>query len=170
MFSGFHAVAAEEDIFAVTKRDERDRLSSGERTGACTPAWATPVSFITDLPIIAGMTPDPTACPAPKFAVAGYKDCHHRRGLGKRILWPVPLIEHLLNHVLVSIKPKTNRPFVCPPSRVAIDFQLRIFLMRAYSSQPAVSCFHDECAVATPDRFAAGCLHAVLPGRLRGGK
>ena len=42
----------------------------------------------------------------------------------KDILWPVPLIEYLLNHVLVSIKPKTNRPLVRLSSCVAIDFQL----------------------------------------------
>jgi hypothetical protein len=30
----------------------------------------------------------------------------------KDILWPVPLIEHLLNYVLASIEPETNRPLV----------------------------------------------------------
>jgi hypothetical protein len=40
--------------------------------------------FITDLPIIAEMTPDPKTCQAPMFAVAGYKDSHHRRELYKR--------------------------------------------------------------------------------------
>jgi hypothetical protein len=44
----------------------------------------TGVSFITDFPIIAGMTPDPTAYRASMFAVAGYKDYHHRRELCKR--------------------------------------------------------------------------------------
>jgi hypothetical protein len=52
----------------------------------------------------------------------------------KDILWPVPLIEHILNHVLVSIKPKTNRPLVRLPCRVAIDFHVHLFLMRAYNA------------------------------------
>ena len=44
----------------------------------------------------------------------------------KDIVWPVPLIEHLLNHVLVSIKPKTNRAFVRLRSCVTIDFKLHL--------------------------------------------
>ena len=40
--------------------------------------------FITDLPVIAGMTPDPNAYRASMFAVARYKDSHHRCELGKR--------------------------------------------------------------------------------------
>ena len=52
----------------------------------------------------------------------------------KDILWTVPLIEYLLNHVLASIKPKTNRPLVRLHSGIAIDFQLHLFLMRAYKA------------------------------------
>ena len=44
----------------------------------------TRVSIITDLPIIAGMTPDPKSGQAPMFAVAGYKGSHYQRELCKR--------------------------------------------------------------------------------------
>ena len=52
----------------------------------------------------------------------------------KDILWPVPLIEYLLNHVLVSIKSKTNRPLIRLPSRVAIDFQLHLMGIFAHTA------------------------------------
>ena len=44
----------------------------------------------------------------------------------KGILWAVPLVKHLLDHVLAILKPKSNRPFVRRPPRVAIHFQLHL--------------------------------------------
>ena len=45
----------------------------------------------------------------------------------KGILRTVPLIEYFLDHVLPILKPKSNRPFVRRPPRVAIHFQLHLF-------------------------------------------
>ena len=42
------------------------------------------------------------------------------------ILWAVPLVKHLLDHVLAILKPKSNWPFVRRPTR-AIHFQLHLF-------------------------------------------
>ena len=44
----------------------------------------------------------------------------------KGILWAVPLVQYFLDHVLVPVQPKANRPFVrCPPG-IAIHFQLHL--------------------------------------------
>jgi hypothetical protein len=39
----------------------------------------------------------------------------------------VPLVKHLLDHVLVPAQPKSNRPFVRRPPGVAVHFQLHLF-------------------------------------------
>ena len=44
----------------------------------------------------------------------------------KGILWAVPLVKHLLDHVLAILKPKSNRPFVRRPPGVAVHFQLHL--------------------------------------------
>src|SRR5271165_1846703 len=56
-----------------------------------------------------------------------------RAYLVKSILWAVPLVKHLLDHVLTILKPKSNRPFVRRPPRVAIHFQLHL----PFSSLPS---------------------------------
>jgi hypothetical protein len=45
-----------------------------------------------------------------------------RAYLVKGILWAVPLVKYLLDHVLAILKPKSNRPFVSRPSGVAVHF------------------------------------------------
>lgn len=49
-----------------------------------------------------------------------------RANFVKRILGAIPLIKHLLDHVLAILKPKSNWPFVRRPPRVAIHFQLHL--------------------------------------------
>jgi len=44
----------------------------------------------------------------------------------KGILRAVPLVQYFLDHVLAILKPKSNRPFVRRPPRVAIHFQLHL--------------------------------------------
>ena len=44
----------------------------------------------------------------------------------KGILWAVPLVKHLLDHVLAILKPKSDRPFVRCAPRIAIYFQLHL--------------------------------------------
>ena len=39
----------------------------------------------------------------------------------------VPLVQDLLDHVFVPVQPKSNRPLVRRPTRVAIHFQLHLF-------------------------------------------
>jgi len=46
----------------------------------------------------------------------------------KGILWAVPLVKHLLNHVLAILKPTSNRPFVRRPSGVRLDIAERFWL------------------------------------------
>jgi hypothetical protein len=50
-----------------------------------------------------------------------------RMDFEKGILWPIPLVEEFLDKILVSVQPKSNRPFVRCPTRVAIHFQLHLF-------------------------------------------
>src|ERR1022692_3988099 len=56
-----------------------------------------------------------------------------RAYLVKGILWAVPLIQHLLDHVLTIVKPKSNRPFVRCSTGIAIHFQLHL----TFSSLPS---------------------------------
>ena len=44
----------------------------------------------------------------------------------KGILGAVPLVKYLLDHVLAILKPKSNWPFVCRPSGVAVHFELHL--------------------------------------------
>ena len=44
----------------------------------------------------------------------------------KGILWAVPLVHYLLDHVRAILKSKSNRPFVRRPPRVAVHFQLHL--------------------------------------------
>lgn len=44
-------------------------------------------------------------------------------------MWAVPLVQHLLDHVLTLLKSKTNRPLVRLPTRVAIYVQLHLILI-----------------------------------------
>jgi len=45
----------------------------------------------------------------------------------KGILRAVPLVQYFLDHVLVPVQPKANRPFVRYPPGIAIHFQLHLF-------------------------------------------
>src|SRR5271166_5593871 len=54
----------------------------------------------------------------------------------KGILWPVLLVKHLLDHVLAILKPKSNRPFIRRPTRVAIHFQLHLPFSSVRSHAP----------------------------------
>ena len=49
-----------------------------------------------------------------------------RANFVKHILGAVPLIKHLLDHVLAILKSKSNRPFVRRPPGVAVHFQLHL--------------------------------------------
>ncbi len=44
----------------------------------------------------------------------------------KNILWAVPLVHYLLDHVRAILKSKSNRPFVRCAPRIAIYFQLHL--------------------------------------------
>src|SRR5208337_1505306 len=59
----------------------------------------------------------------------------------KGILRAVPLVPYFLDHVLVPVQPKANRPFVRRPTGVAIHFQLHVFHSDAWTvrASPALS-------------------------------
>ena len=43
--------------------------------------------------------------------------------LEKHVLPPVPLVEHLLDHVLMVVQPEPNRPLIGDAARVALYLQ-----------------------------------------------
>ena len=47
----------------------------------------------------------------------------------KRIVRAIPLVQDFLDRVLTFIKSKTNRPFVCLPSGIAIYFEIHFLFM-----------------------------------------
>src|SRR5271157_4760549 len=63
----------------------------------------------------------------------------------KAFLRAVPLIQYFLDHVLVPVQPKANRPFVCRPTRVAIHFQLHLFHSDAQALRPPPARLHTSC-------------------------
>ena len=75
------------------------------------------------------MTPDAKVRRASMFPGAGCRDCRHLRGLCKRHLRAVPLVQYFLDHVLVPVQPKANRPFVRRPTGIAIHFQLHLLFI-----------------------------------------
>ena len=52
-----------------------------------------------------------------------------RANFVKGVMWPVPLVQDFLDQVLMLRKSKTNRPFICLPTGVAIYLQLHILLI-----------------------------------------
>src|SRR5271165_7150451 len=63
---------------------------------------------------------------------------HFVKGIGRT----VPPIEYFLDHVLVPVQPKANRPFVRRPTRVAIHFQHHLFHSDAYPLRPPPARLH----------------------------
>ena len=47
----------------------------------------------------------------------------------KRIVRAIPLVQDFLDGVLTFIKSKTNGPFVCLPSGIAIHFEIHFLFM-----------------------------------------
>ena len=72
------------------------------------------------------MTPDATVRQASSFSAQDVEIAVIGADFVKGIGRAVPLVKHLLDHVLVSVQPKSNRPFVRRPPGVAVHFQLHL--------------------------------------------